>query len=211
MKTKSDLTEREGRYHHGNLQKAMLDAALEIIDEQGTSNISLREIARRLGVSYGAPYRHFPSKDAMLARVATEGFQLYLPWLVQKVEAAGSDPKERLLASGEAYILFAVEHPAYFKVMFPPYGTISGEFSELEEAKTKAHQVLIDCIRACQEAGLVQEGDPMSLALSAWSVVHGLATLLIEKQLAPYSKVKDTAGIAKMVVRQFYHGLIKPV
>ncbi|MCA9708300.1 MAG: TetR/AcrR family transcriptional regulator [Myxococcales bacterium] len=104
-------------YHHGDLRAALLQAAVALIAEHGVTKLSLRECARRAGVSHAAPYRHFPSKDALLVAIAEEGFG----WLYQAGRRAMEglvDPRERLDAYGVAYVRFAIEHPVHLRTMF---------------------------------------------------------------------------------------------
>src|ERR1700686_452365 len=104
-------------YHHGNLREALLQGAVRVIAESGPAAFTLREVARRTGVSHNAPYRHFRDKDALLAAVATEGFRK----LTQAMRAAGAQPAnalDKLKQSGLAYVHFAVRNPEHFTVMF---------------------------------------------------------------------------------------------
>src|SRR5262245_23788463 len=106
-----------GKYHHGDLRRALLDAALEILAEGGAAGLTLREVARRAGVTHAAPYRHFEDKAALLAAVAEEGFRAVYAEMLARSERV-KDPVERLYQIGAAYVLFAVTHPAHFRVMF---------------------------------------------------------------------------------------------
>src|SRR5690625_2896195 len=106
---------REDRYHHGDLRRALLDAAAGLVQERRNAEASLREIARRAGVSHTAPYRHFESKEALLAAVAEEGFHQFRE--VLEAAAEGKAPLDALHATGQAYVDFALGHPGYFRVM----------------------------------------------------------------------------------------------
>ncbi|MCA9610340.1 MAG: TetR/AcrR family transcriptional regulator, partial [Myxococcales bacterium] len=108
--------EKEGSYHHGDLRQALIDASLALIEEGGVQALSLRKAARRAGVSPGAPYHHFPSRSALLAALSIEGFTR-LHAKLDEVRACCDGPEARLGACGRAYIAFAREHPAYFRVM----------------------------------------------------------------------------------------------
>jgi AcrR family transcriptional regulator len=113
------LRKPKGSYHHGNLRRALIDAALGLIEKEGPASLSLREVARRAGVSTAAPYRHFPSREALLAAVAEEGFRL-LGDEIRRAIAAHDDAPRCLGEAGIAYVLFAAAHPSRYNVMLSP-------------------------------------------------------------------------------------------
>lgn len=126
--------------------------------------MSLREVARRAGVSHNAPYRHFPDREALLARIAAEGFRLL-------GEQLGGKPGR---AMGEAYVAFALKHPQRFRLMFG--GLISLErHAALQGAARQTYEALVSAFRA--QPGVA---DPEKAAAAAWSLVHGLASLLLD-------------------------------
>src|SRR6266852_2916030 len=108
---------RPNRYHHGDLPRALLDAALHIVETQGTQALTLRAAARLAGVSQTAPYRHFANKEAILAAVAEEGFRSLMAAMAHAAVLADS-PLQRLRAVGLAYVTFATHHSSHFRVMF---------------------------------------------------------------------------------------------
>ena len=167
-------------YHHGDLRRALLDASLALIVEQGAQAFTLREAARRAGVSQAAPYRHFADKDTLLAAIAEEGFRrLTARMREEKADAAGE-----LASVGLGYLLFAAENPAHYRVMFG--GSAHAATAKnalppsLQQAGDESFAVLTDAIRAAQAAGQVRAGDVDELALFSWSVVHGFALLVID-------------------------------
>ncbi|MFN7132092.1 MAG: TetR/AcrR family transcriptional regulator, partial [Myxococcales bacterium] len=105
-------------YHHGDLRRALLDGALALLQDEGVGALSLREVARRAGVTHAAPYRHFESKEELIAAVAEEGFHTLRDEMRDAMAAHEGDPRRRLEACGVAYVLFAVGHPAHFGVMW---------------------------------------------------------------------------------------------
>jgi AcrR family transcriptional regulator len=171
-------TERE-RYHHGDLRRALLDAALELIRTRGLDALSLRAVARAAGVSHAAPYHHFADRRALLAAVAEEGFHALTAAMLERVRAVPA-PAARLQESGVAYVLFAIRHPAHFRVMFSPELAEPLDQPALRGAALASYEVLGASLRLCQEAGLVRGGDPGVLSRAAWAQVHGLATLLLD-------------------------------
>jgi AcrR family transcriptional regulator len=162
-------------YHHGDLQRALLDAALAEIQRSGSAGLSLRKIARRAGVSHAAPTHHFGDKPGLFTAIATEGFRL-----LRESTFPVSESPDGLLATGIAYVEFAVGHRAHFEVMFHPELYRSDD-AELVAAKEAAFEVLYATAR--RGAGLNEHQDVTGLALAAWSVVHGFAALWLTANL----------------------------
>src|SRR5688572_29796038 len=152
-------------YHHGDLRRTLLRHAVHIVAEQGSHELSLRALARKAGVSHAAPYRHFADKAELMAAVAQEGFES----LRQALEAAGAGAPggalERFFAGGEAYVRFAVEHPAHYRVMFGWEGREKAKPETLVEAGRRAFAVLLAAVAALQQEDVVPPGDPLPLAL----------------------------------------------
>jgi AcrR family transcriptional regulator len=170
------MTESEP-YHHVNLRQTLLDAAVTLIGEVGPRAFTLREVARRAAVSHNAPYRHFASKDELLAEVAAEGFDR-LTVSMQKHMARATSPRQRLQQCGCGYVAFALRWPQHFLVMFDlPKATLAHE--KHRAAGQNAFAVLCECIAAAQQSGDLPAGDLFPLAWMAWSLVHGIAKLAI--------------------------------
>lgn len=192
-------------YHHGDLRRALLDAALAILAEPGgAAALTLRAVARRAGVTHAAPYRHFEGVEQLLSAVAEEGF-----WqLSEALEAAAcgaTDALERHAATGIAYVEFAVSHPAHYRVMFGP--ELDAAHAGLAEAGAAAFGVLVSSVTSAQGCGAMRAGPPMELALASWSIVHGLASLLIDQRLARTELAADPAALAGTVTRLLIDGL----
>ena len=165
-------------YHHGDLRSALLSAAGEILSEEGVTKLSLRGAARRAGVSQTAPYRHFRDKEALLAALASGGFR-ELAETMQQLAGAATEPPQRLLATGQAYVAFALEKSALFRLMFGPEIPDKASYPELWAAASEAFAVLTREV----SRGQVTETQAFDRAVAAWSLVHGLATLLIDGQV----------------------------
>lgn len=166
-------SERGERYHHGDLKRALVEAGLSALAEEGgPDKLSLRGLARRVAVSAMAPYRHFEDREALLAALAGEGYRMLGEAMRQAAEAA---PADRMRAIGEAYIRFALAHPPLFRLMFGGAIPFGRRHPELNLAADAAFGVLRG----------EMEGRPSRYAspLAAWSTVHGLAMLLIEGRL----------------------------
>jgi AcrR family transcriptional regulator len=177
------VEKKRGRYHHGDLRRALLDAALEVLDREEASALTLREVARRAGVTHAAPYRHFADKEALLAAVAEEGFQMLTAAMRERAAPVKGDPRKELEAIGTAYVCFATTQRAHFQVMFGNDVDWRCEHRELEEKADRCFGLLISAVQACQVAGLIRPGDPFPVALCAWSMVHGLSELMANGQL----------------------------
>lgn len=165
-------------YHHGQLRRALMDAALDLIAESGPGGLTLRGAARRAGVSPSAPYRHFADKEALLAAVAAEGFSELADQL-DEVSAQLEDPVGRILALGTAYVHFATRDGARYRLMFGHEIPSRSAHPELEEAAARTHGHLARAVADAHAEGSI-EGDQRSVTLLAWSVVHGLSSLVID-------------------------------
>jgi AcrR family transcriptional regulator len=181
--TSKKSTSKRSAYHHGDLRRALLEASLALIEEAGIGALSLREVARKAGVSHNAPYHHFKDRGSLLAALAEEGFT-QLAAEMAAARAAAPDARARLEACGLAYVRFALKSAARFKLMFRPELAAPAEEGEVARASTGALDTLTAAIIEAQEAGLAPAGDPMPLVLTSWSAVHGLASLWLDGPLA---------------------------
>jgi AcrR family transcriptional regulator len=170
-------------YHHGDLQRALIDAAVALISESDVKSLSLRQVAKKVGVSHAAPYRHFEDKTALLAVVAAEGFRDFTNYLKGGVATAPDDPRQQLTATGQAYLRFALDRPAHFQVMFGEFPIFESKYEPLIKVSNQSFQVLIDVIESGQRQGVFRPGDAHQMGLCAWSQVHGLALLLLAGRL----------------------------
>lgn len=195
---KRDSPAAKRNYHHGDLRRALLDAAWRLVAEKGLAALTLREVARAAGVSHAAPYHHFPSRTALLDALAEEGFAgLDRAMAEAQAGPAAGDPAEVgqtprpvdgadvMVRIGRAYVDFACTHPEQLQVMFRPRHLESEgpPPPALAEIGAQAYGHLADGVRVCQAQGLAPAGDPNELALSAWSLVHGFASLWSQGQL----------------------------
>ncbi len=173
---------KSNSYHHGDLKKTLIEAGVTILGEEGIKNLSLREAARRAGVSHTAPYRHFEDKDALLAAIAEEGFHRLILKLEEGIARHPTNPLQRHYAIGEAYVQFALENPNHLQVMFGNVFEDYKKYPTLKEASEKSFGLLVETIKDCQKAGIVKKTNSLQLALVAWSAIHGLSMLAIEKR-----------------------------
>jgi AcrR family transcriptional regulator len=163
-------------YHHGNLRAALLAHAEEALAEGGVPALSLRDLARRAGVSHAAPRRHFPDKQALLDALARDGFERLGAAMRAARDGAPPGFEARLAAVAAAYVRFATEHAALLELMYAgkhrPDAT-----DELREAADRAFAAPLGLVAEAQATGEVVPGDPARVALVTWAAVHGLASM----------------------------------
>jgi len=171
-------------YHHGDLERALIAAARGLLEKEGLEALSLRAVARAVGVSPAAPYHHFPDKDALLAAVAAEGYRDLTAAMSARM-VRETEPNRRFEATGGGYVAFATANPALFRLMFGGSGHRFSTHAGLAAAGIAAYDVLANAaVEAASAAGRGPETVPMTM-LTAWSLVHGLAMLILDAEVAP--------------------------
>ncbi|GAA2473183.1 TetR/AcrR family transcriptional regulator [Actinocorallia cavernae] len=168
------MSQASGTYHHGDLRAACLRAARELLEEDGAAGLSLRAVARRAGVSAAAPYRHFTDRDALVSAVAAQGYRE----LAGHLAAAHPSPTtpDELAAVAVAYVRFALDRPALFRVMFAEPCDPDNE--ERAGATTAISEYVHGIVR-----GAFPGADPDVLSTTVWALVHGLAFLHLDGKL----------------------------
>lgn len=184
-------------YHHGHLREALLKAAIQLIAEVGPAGFTLREVARRAGVSHNAPYRHFPDREDLLAAVAAQGFRELNSAMLEAVTHHRSSVG-RLKGAGLAYVEFALRRPEHFTVMFDA-AVSTHRTPDSTEAAEQAFGTLLTLVKSCQDENRLPSVDVRQLALLAWSMVHGIAKLATAKRL-PYESTADVLKFAEFVI-----------
>jgi AcrR family transcriptional regulator len=189
------MPQSKAPYHHGNLRPALVRAAMELLEESGETALSLRAVARRAGVSPAAPYRHYADREALVSAVAAVGYRE----LAERLSAAHPSPStpEQLAAVAIAYVQFALERPALFRIMF-------GEPCDRDNDERVAATAAVSLyVRAIVERAFPQ-ADAEALATAVWALVHGLAFLHLDGKLdaASPSVVADrvTAAIQALLM-----------
>lgn len=183
-------------YHHGDLPSALIASALALVEDVGVQGLTLRAVARHAGVSHAAPYNHYADRQALLGAVAEQGFAD----LTERMDSAWASNRrrpfgDRLTATAAAYVTFATERPAHFRIMFAP--------PVLTAAADRAFGVLHAAIVQGQDAGaFARDADARELAVAAWSACHGLAFLAIDGRLASASgRTAQAADLVPQVLR----------
>jgi AcrR family transcriptional regulator len=200
---RTSADEHRDTYHHGDLKRALTHAALALVQEKGPKGFALREVARRAGVSVAAPYRHFADKAQLLTAVATQGF-VQLHETLSAGEAEAADLTKRVLEMGRAYVRWAVRHPDYYQVMFG--SELDKNDPDLLTAGSRAFADLLDAIVRCQHARLLSDGDPREIAGPTWSLLHGIASLTIGRDLKHVGIRDDPQALAERALRALLFG-----
>lgn len=185
-------------YHHGSLPEALVAAALELLDERGPERVTVREVARRAGVSPGAPFRHFADRQALLTAVADRILADFEQWQLAAVaEGRGGLP---MRAFGLGFVRYAIRHPHRFELIRSRvFG--SAQPAELHGRLSAIQRMLTDVIVDGQRAGVLREGDPAVMGLAGQALVYGLSQMIVDGYLPPEQagrlteKVLDVLGL----------------
>jgi len=203
------LRKKPADYHHGDLEPALVAAARAILEKEGIEALSLRAVARAVGVSPAAPYHHFADKDALLAAVAAEGYR-ELTAAMEKRMTRETEPTRRFLGTGAGYVAFAAANPALFRLMFGGSGLRYSAHADLATAGMAAYDVLS---KAAGEAAAAFGRDPATVPLTmltAWSLVHGIAMLVLDAEVSPQAYgARDPEALASLLLERLgnEHGL----
>lgn len=180
-------------YHHGDLRRVLIETAVEVLADKGVDGFSLRETARRAGVSPGAPKHHFGDTRALLTAIAADSFAL----LEERLEAAarsGEMRQERLAFQGEAYVVFALDNPARFDLMWRA-ALLDQSDTAYVDAGNRAFASLDRLVRGEGALALPRTDPAMAPTIACWSIVHGLARLALDGAFGPLD------GAARAAIR----------
>lgn len=206
--SKVQLTEKQS-YHHGDLRRALIESARNVLSEGGTSKLSLREVARRSGVSHASAYYHFKNKTELVAAVAVVAFE-DLAKMTESVSHGDLCHLEQLEALAAAYVRFALENPQEFRLMYLPELRSDAVRTEVEQAGRAGYERLVALIVALQAEGHIARGEPEDIAISAWALMHGLATLMIDGPLYRNARTEEGRGaLVANAVKHLLCGILK--
>jgi AcrR family transcriptional regulator len=193
---KAFRSEIKAPYHHGNLKPTLVEAAVALLDETQDWTFSLREVARRAGVSHNAPYKHFPEKRDLLAAVAAHGFEALVERMLLSLQGL-TDPRAGLLACGRAFVAHGVSNPALYRLMFsaaltsPETGRPLAEKVAAAKAQSIFDATLADAVRAgLFPPSMTNPRESAAASLAAWSLLHGLTMLAIDDFVGPPADVE---------------------
>lgn len=184
------------RYHHGNLAPALVEAALALLDETEDWDFSLREVARRAGVSHNAPYKHFPEKRDLFAAIAAHGFEALAEHMLSALTVE-TDARARLIGCGRAFVARGVANPALYRLMFsaaltsPEAGRPAIEKAAAAKARAIVDVTLADGVRSGSfPASMAGPRESAAASLAVWSMLHGLTMLAIDDFVGPPEDVE---------------------
>jgi AcrR family transcriptional regulator len=182
-------------YHHGDLRATLLRVGLELVAERGITGFTLREVARRAGVSHAAPYHHFADRGALVRSIVAESYAALAAALEDAAARGGEDPLERIQAMGEGYVAFALASPDRYRLMFR--SELAGDGSEADEVDrtgAAAFGALVNAVEEAHRAGrLAEDVDVGTMAAACWATVHGVASLLLDGALGIRADQTDRA------------------
>lgn len=185
-------------YHHGDLRRAIIDTAMQMLTEEGDWQFTLREIARRAGVSHAAPYKHFPDKAALLAEIALIGFDRLHEALAAS-QSTSADVSLTLAAMSHAYLEFGHANPALYRLMF---GGDVGKDVHLDERALGPFELLISVLERGQAAGLIRKRPVRGQATACWSQLHGLTMLMLDGRLLGEKVGENAVDVALETMRE---------
>ncbi len=175
---------RKKSYHHGDLKNTLIQAGIEILSRDGVNALSLRNAARKAGVSHAAPYAHFSDKQALIAAIATDGHKKIYGKIAGILERYPDDPLRQLVETAWAYAEFGFEEPDHFRITFSGAVEKERDYPALVEIAQKNFAAVRQIIVRCQAAGILNPGEPDLVTVSVWGLVHGLVSLVQEGQVS---------------------------
>jgi AcrR family transcriptional regulator len=190
-------TRRKAHYHHGKLREALIRATRRLVEERGAENFTLADACRVAGVTTAAPYRHFRGKQEILEEIASRGFDELKKRSMAVVAAKGEGTLDGIIAMGQAYVAFAVEETAVFRLMFGQEPSLKNAEHVVGTGQACFAKVIDQVALYCKSNKV--PGDAQEIALKLWTFVHGAASLLIDqdyKTVAPQIDVNQLIASA---------------
>jgi AcrR family transcriptional regulator len=189
---------KKGPYHHGNLKKALIEAGVDLLSEEGVAGLSLRRVAQKAGVSRTAPYAHFADKQALIAAISTEGYSRLFDAFQRVAERHEGNPGAKLVEGAWAYLKFALDDPDHFKVTTSGAVEREKDYPAFVEMSEKCFSLVLRIVEECQARGVLRPGPSDLVAVSVWSLMHGLISLVLENQI-PHA-LRDRLSIRELLV-----------
>lgn len=182
------LTGKKKGHHHGNLERALVEAGIELLSEGGHSALTLRKCAARAGVSHAAPAHHFDGRRGLLTAIVTEGFRTFTQSMVEQRDAAAADPHARLVAVCDGYLTFSENNEAMAELMFMTNEIFTSD-PEFQSAAAASYQVLADACAPFKSGAAGQRGTEVLI----WSLVQGYAGLTragqVDAEVTPFADI----------------------
>ena len=186
----------QASYHHGNLKAELIKHALKIINKEGISALTIRKVATAAKVSHTACYRHFINKKALLAAIATQGFELFLEEM-QRDTSNKNSSLENLMVSGRGYLRFAQTYAEHYNLMFK-LATQIADHEELKKTSEASFNYLLQLIGHCQRDAFIRQGDTHNIALFVWASLHGFCDLNLSDPNSLPSESQDSGESMKV-------------
>ncbi len=197
-------------YHHGDLKNSLVEAGLELLRHQDASGISLRAVAKEIGVSHTAPYRHFKSKHSLLAAISQRGFEILTENTRQAVDKEPNDARQQLMLSGQAYVDMAVEHPKLLHLMFGGALSLRDCSTEYCQIAQNSFLSLTHILENGVSTGVFKDKSSTEMSVVVWSLLHGLAMLIsagqLDNEITSQKRIRELSGLA---VDTLLNGLLK--
>ena len=191
-----EAPEQKGRYHHGDLREALIEATRQLVVDRGAENFSLADACRCAGVSTAAPYRHFRDKLEILEEITARGFETLNQQSMEAVAEYGSGTLDGITAMGRAYVNFALQEQALFRLMFGQNPSLKASESVEIRGHACFDNVIGEVARYCENNCI--KGDTREIAVQLWTFVHGAASLLMDRD---YEKVVPDIDIEQMIFK----------
>ncbi|MFN3231136.1 MAG: TetR/AcrR family transcriptional regulator [Alphaproteobacteria bacterium] len=199
----TDSVKKAG-YHHGSLRDALIEAAHDLVSQKGEDGFTMADACRAAGVSTAAPYRHFSDREDLINALAEKGFDI----LADRTRVARDGHKagsiESIIAMGQAYVSFAVDESALFRIMFGRHA----HSHEGDQVDSECFAVLLEAVQNFLEVHPMLKQPVMSVAVPLWTIVHGAASLLIDKNFAVIAPDTDVDALVADTTRRYLNGVL---
>jgi AcrR family transcriptional regulator len=204
----NNTAEKCNNYHHGNLRDALIIAAAELIEQNGSMDFAMIDAARRAGVSSAAPYRHFKDKESLLEAVCQVAFMALSESAKTSTAPYPLGSAERIIVLGKGYIDFVTSHPEFYDLMWGKPGKRAMDSAEVELNVT-GFDVLAEAVESWCTATGTQGNDPVDLATKLWAMAHGLAALALNRHVEKFLPDADVYALLESTTHTFLGGLEK--
>lgn len=181
------MIKRTDSYHHKNLRRELLKAAMSLLDEKGVAGVTIRETARRTGVAHSAPANHFANRKSLLTAIATEIFKTLGQRITAQLASAGPDPEERIRCFAESVITYGLKHPHRFRLLW-----LKDNLDNSDESLVAAMDMIYENLVSELTAAVSSRVSPESQAISLWAMVHGYVCMRLDGNLV--SKTDEKTG-----------------
>lgn len=197
------------QYHHGDLRNALIGAAIPLLEAHGPAALSLREVAKAAGVSHAAPYRHFRDKTELLEEIAVSGYETLTRACRTAQRRYAGDPARQLVEAGIGYLMFVVEQPRVAHLMFGGMIALDACGDTLQQASGTAFRSLVAIVEGGVQAGVYKPAPAEELTIAAWSMVHGLATLVTSGMLGGVAgNRREVRRLGRQLADTLLHGML---